>query len=207
MQEKSDRQSFFYTVADIPVESHYVIIGFPGCGTEELQHYLQHRFPRAKVECSDLIYGKEVPGPKISWRPVIVTRNPADRMWKIYHDKKSEDDIEFQKFIQMPGEVERSIYESYLDKWEPTDPIVLSYEALTEQKHFPTDLDPQPPTMDAFERDLVKKAIEIFKKKKEHLKGTPTPDRRLDLTERPEMAVETDIETEKPIDWDTQSVI
>ena len=83
-------------------EGDYVIIGFPKAGTVSLQNFLRKK-KKKKIHRRELIYLDD--GPDIFEKnykgciPVIIKRNPIDRLWSAYNYYQWLKSIPFKEWV------------------------------------------------------------------------------------------------------------
>lgn len=165
------------------------IIGFPKCATTSLANYLENIFPDTEIKKMETMvydtYGVEQFKDSYSdFKPVIITRDPADRLWSGYYFYEFNKKMPFEDFVKRRsgdmfhaglGEpIKQSIYTDYTKTWRDLEPIHVTLEDLAKIDDFPhmletTNKDMFP--MPAFYRSLVEKSIEIFKDKIERLEA------------------------------------
>lgn len=177
----------------IPEADSYVVIGIPKCGTVSMAEYLKKKFPKAAVTRVELIYD-----PKgidyyqtyhKGWKPVIITRDPADRIWTAYHFWKFMDRMEFDQFLHYVDPIMNNVgcnnpiaqsdYDRYIEKWKAFDPVVVSLEQMSREKDFPHLQRTQEvknitiEEMPKFYRDIVKKALNIYRERQLRIRQLP----------------------------------
>ena len=125
------------------------IVGFPKCGTVSLEKFLQakgHHTTRAELAWTDtgVAYFEKHYS---QYRPVFITRNPADRIWSGYHYFNLYQSYTFKEILSgkistkyddmgMRDPIEQSDYATYIKPWEKLDPIILSMEEMADVEGF-----------------------------------------------------------------------
>lgn len=167
----------------------FVIIGFPKCGTSSLIYYLENMFPKYEIKkIETMIYDPhgvaEFMDSYSDFTPVIITRDPADRLWSGYYYYQLNKTMQFEDFVKRRtdgmfhaglGEpIKQSVYEDYTKSWHDLEPIRLTLEDMSKIDDFPhllitdnTDKFPMP----AFYRSLVEKSIQFYKDKRDRLEA------------------------------------
>jgi len=151
----------------------YAIIGFPKCGTVSLENKLIEEYGKENVIriVPELIWNNK--GPKImmeqykDYTPVIITRDPADRIWSAFKYYTQFKRMWFEKFLRGNNVRYKSIgcyqpiyqsdYNMYISRFK--DPIVYSLEELQQDPDFPHENKTKRKKMPQKYRDLVNRAI------------------------------------------------
>jgi len=130
----------------------YIVIGGRKCGSTSLQKYLQN-YGHDCIRVEQLFTRHD--GPKIYLEkysnrvPVVIIRNPADRVWSDYwHSKRMGRNVmnyeEYCKFEQYDSEffgdlnpISQSNYRKWFKNWKDIDLQARWLEDLTQLSSFP----------------------------------------------------------------------
>lgn len=132
----------------------FAILGFPKCGTQALQNHIMSKFGKV---CRNLEVAYRKKGvnswshpDNIGMTPIIIYRDPVERIWSAYHFFKyfkESKKLSFPEFLNYKDEAMQSIgcndpiacsdYEYYIQKWKGVagceDIIIIKFE---EAKNF-----------------------------------------------------------------------
>lgn len=135
-----------------PEPRDFVIIGFPKCGTTSLQRYMTKKYPSVCTHRNEIIYSNRC---SRIWSdrfsqciPVIVTRDPIERIWSAYRYYSWTRSIPFEKWvanidpINMTGTtnpIESIKYGKFIEPMLKYKPIILYLENLKCEPSFPLE--------------------------------------------------------------------
>ncbi len=136
-----------------------IIIGFPKSGQVSLIEYLRKKYPRETIKKDEIIWNEkgleifeEKYGHNPNNRPVILKRDPIERIWSSYwyfemgNEKPFREQYTYEEFLycnRIDGHlgdmnpIRGSNYDRWIKKWEPLYPIVYDLDELKKDKDFP----------------------------------------------------------------------
>ena len=154
----------------------YIIVGFPKCGQNSLQIYLQKL--GYDVERRDIIWRSNA-AEKIQQShpdriPIIVTRDPVEMIWSSYWYWAYKDIMSIPQYLRYRTDVESTLgfenpaehadYEKHIHKFVEYEPIVLKFEDLVKLDGFPHENKTwEKPGITPHYREMILGAIERYK--------------------------------------------
>ncbi len=136
-------------------EKHLAVVGFPKCGTVSLEKYLKRKFPEPQISVVRFEYAWKRHGVKAyeekhsNKRPVIIVRNPVDRILSAFryfefYKKMSleeflKDKVDHDGRLGTGDPIECSDYQKWINKWMHLDPIVVKLETMRALGNFPNE--------------------------------------------------------------------
>lgn len=136
-------------------EKHLIIVGFPKCGTVSLEKYLKRKYPEPDTSVVRFEYAWKREGAKAceekhsNKRPVIIVRNPVDRIWSAFRYFEFYKKMSLEEFLKNKVDhdgrlgtgdpIECSDYQKWIDKWMHLNPIVVKLETMIVLGNFPNE--------------------------------------------------------------------
>ena len=152
------------------------VIGFSKCGTTALTNYLFSK--GLKVSQSEFLIYKKDEGIKIfnditpDFTPVVIIRNPADKLWSEYHYRPHFKDMTFNEFLNFRDEDWRGVglhnpiagvnYQHYIEHWEKSTGKKLDVLNLDDIKHIIPKMnenDKKPIMADKIKKEIIKELL------------------------------------------------
>ena len=137
----------------------FIIVGFPKSGQVSLIEYLQKKHPKAVVKKDEIVWNekgleifKQKYGHNPNIRPVLVYRDPVERIWSAYWyfemdgEKPFRELYTYEEFLhcnRIDGHlgdmnpIRGSNYDKWFKKWEPLNPLIFDFEELKKDPLFP----------------------------------------------------------------------
>lgn len=152
------------------------VIGFSKCGTTALTNYLFSK--GLKVSHSEFLIYKKEEGIKIfneitpDFTPVVIIRNPADKLWSEYHYRPHFKNMTFDEFLDFRDESWRGVglhnplegvnYQDYIEYWENSTGKKLEILNLDDIKDIMPKMNEnykKPMMADKVKKEIVKELL------------------------------------------------